>query len=123
MQTEFFNRLIEQLKRRKVPNAIEVIRICMEIVERGSLKGLEKSECVTGMVNDLLDFELVDFLVDEVVIDRIRTLVDSGLLQPLMDTIVDSAKGRFDLDRKLNLTNTTRPVARLNNWNAHVFGK
>ena len=112
-------------KKLRLTNAIDVVRYCMELVDKKNIVGSQKSEIVKNII-DKLTFHYFDGLkesLSEECINNLNILSKNNLLQPLMDTIYNASKGRLDISNSSQSTSQNRLYnIELRNWNAKIMG-
>ncbi len=114
-------------KKLKINNAIELVKYCMELVDKKNITGPQKSEIVKIII-DKLTFHYFDGLkesLSEDCIANLNTLTKNNLLQPIMDTIYSAAKGRTDISNLSSaqmMSQNRLYNIELRNWNAKLMG-
>lgn len=114
---------ITYFKDKRPSSAIEMVRVCMELAEQLKITGYEKSILVTSTLSLIVSdhYDKMMPYIQESILDNMKTIIESNMLQPTMDTIADAAKGRFEFNKPNQ--RIRNQVVSINNWNAHVFGQ
>ena len=89
--------LVKALDPTTLKSAIDVIVSMMKVMERTRASGATKSATVVSALQLLVnDVEaIVKFSSD--VIAALKTMLDSGLVQPTIDVVCDAVRGRLTL--------------------------
>jgi hypothetical protein len=130
MEADLVQSLCEGMKSKdiKVYNVVDLIAACMELVEDNKeLSGNEKFDTVAKALNMLVSYKYQE-LVDEqtipsYVLDSLRVILESNLLQPTIDGLIDASKGRIRVNYNdaRNAATKKHSLNLRNGW-AHMFG-
>jgi hypothetical protein len=107
----FVSELLVNLKanNKNVSNVIEIITVCMELVETyPNLSGKDKSDLVIKALVEISKgpdgmIGTSDDLIPASVLDVLKTILQLGIVQSIIDEIIKATKGEFTINNAITL--------------------
>lgn len=90
----FYEALLPQLKQYNVHSALDVIKVCMETVEKFKIPGHEKTEYIKRLLTEL---DLRDYLPAPV-IDSIHIMIQNNLVEPTIQLVCQATQGKLNVN-------------------------
>jgi len=89
--------LVSKINVVTIITAIDLVRSLMELVEKEKIAGADKSTIVIAALNMIVTGNFAETLPLAVLKD-LKLLIDSGLIQPMINVICDASRGKLSLN-------------------------
>jgi hypothetical protein len=116
--SEFISRVIDN----KIESALDVVRLCMEVVDKKDINGPDKSVLVYACIQSVIEEDPKPESLTDAIINDMRFLLDTNILQQTMTAIVDAAKGKFDISKPYSNQRVVSQPVYIRKWGAQLWG-